>query len=52
MTTVILDYSSLASAQSLAVNQTQKVLGKDGGSCINMSPLESFIPTPAVQTGC
>lgn len=38
MTTVGVDHSSLASAQSLAVGQRQKVLGEDEASCINMSP--------------
>lgn len=51
MIRVVLDHSSLASAQSLAVGQRQKVLGKDGVSCINMSPWKPFIHTPDVQTG-
>lgn len=38
MTTVMLDHSSLASAQSLAVGQRQKVLEEDGASCINVPP--------------
>lgn len=38
MTTVVLDHSLLASAQSFAVGQRWKVLAEEGSSCINMSP--------------
>lgn len=47
MTTVVLDHSLLASAQSFAVGQRWKVLAEEGSSCINMSPWK---PTPDVQT--
>lgn len=52
MTTVELDASSLATAQSLAVGQIWKILAEEGASCINMSPWKPSVPAPDVLTGC
>lgn len=52
MTTVELDLSLLATAQSLAVGQIWKILAEEGASCVNMSPWKPSVPAPDVLTGC